>query len=247
MSAQEVKIDEVDELSIRTIRVLAADVVEKADAGHPGAPMGLAPVGHVLWTKFLTTNPKNSKWINRDRFVLSNGHACALQYSLLHLSGFKVTMDDLKKFRQLHSNTPGHPEVGVTDGVEVSTGPLGQGIAQAVGLACAAKHMAAKFNKKDYPLFNHKVYVIVGDGCMQEGVASEAASLAGHLKLNNLIVLYDDNSITIDGKTSLSFTENVTKRFEAYEWDTLTVHDGNRDVNAIEEALKKLNTRKDLY
>ncbi|ETO20015.1 hypothetical protein RFI_17204 [Reticulomyxa filosa] len=238
----EAKFDNDDDLCIRTIRVLAPDMVEHANSGHPGAPMGLAPLGHVLWTRFLRTNPKHSKWLNRDRFVMSNGHACALQYVLLHLSGFQLSMDDLKKFRQLHSRTPGHPELGLTDGVEVTSGPLGQGFGQAVGLACASKHMAARFNKKNYDLFDHKVYVIVGDGCLQEGVSSEVASLAGHLQLNNLIAIYDDNSITIDGKTSLSFSEDVPKRFQAYGWETHVVSDGNCDIDAIQHTLRNAQT-----
>eukprot|EP00490_Sorites_sp_Unknown_P019872 CAMPEP_0114658154 /NCGR_PEP_ID=MMETSP0191-20121206/15204_1 /TAXON_ID=126664 /ORGANISM="Sorites sp." /LENGTH=200 /DNA_ID=CAMNT_0001879373 /DNA_START=41 /DNA_END=640 /DNA_ORIENTATION=- len=175
------KLDDIDTLCIDSIRVLAADTVQKANSGHPGMPMGMAPVGHILWSKYLNINPLNTSFINRDRFVLSNGHGCALQYCLLHLSGVKqMKMDDLKKFRQLNSITPGHPENHITDGIEVSTGPLGQGIAQGVGLALAQKHCAALFNKDGYDLFNHKVWIFCGDGCLQEGVASEAASLAGH-------------------------------------------------------------------
>merc|ERR1719461_1329006 len=202
------KFNELDTLSVNTIRVLAADMVQKANSGHPGMPMGMAPAAHVLWTRLLKCNPTNSSWPNRDRFVLSNGHGCALLYSMLHLSGYNLSMDDLKQFRQLHSKTPGHPENFQTDGVEVSTGPLGQGIANGVGIAAAAKHAAATFNEDGFPLIDHKVIVFCGDGCLQEGVSSEASSLAGHLKLDNLIVIYDDNNITIDGHTELSFTED---------------------------------------
>ncbi|RSH81147.1 Transketolase [Apiotrichum porosum] len=209
----------------------------QSNSGHPGAPMGMAPVAHVLWNKILNYNPKDSKWIARDRFVLSNGHACALQYILLHLAGFKLSLDDLKNFRQLDSITPGHPEVGVTDGIEVTTGPLGQGIANAVGLAIAEAHMAATFNKEGYTLFDNKTYVFLGDGCLQEGVASEAASLAGHLQLGNLVAIYDDNSITIDGDTAVSFTEDVEARFRSYGWEVLHVQGGDSDLDAIYGAI----------
>lgn len=228
----------IDQLSIDTIRVLAADMVSAANSGHPGAPMGCAPMAHILFSRFVRTNGKSSHWFNRDRFVLSNGHACALQYVLLHLLGFKLTIDDLKNFRQLNSRTPGHPERDYTDGVEVSTGPLGQGFTNAVGLAIAGKHMAARFNKPGYELIANNIYVIAGDGCMQEGVASEAASLAGHLKLNNLICLYDDNKIQIDGTTELAFTEDVLKRFDAYGWNVLSVDGGDHDLDAITKALE---------
>lgn len=227
----------IDERSVNTIRVLAADMVSKANSGHPGAPMGCAPIAHILFSRFIRTNPQNSKWFNRDRFVLSNGHACALQYVLLHLMGYKVSMDDLKKFRQLDSVTPGHPECDYTDGVEVSTGPLGQGLTNAVGMAMASKHMAARFNKPDFKIVDNNIYVIAGDGCMQEGVASEAASLAGHLKLNNLICLYDDNHIQIDGDTMLGFTENVPARFQAYGWNVLAVENGDDDFEGIANAI----------
>ena len=227
--------DDIDDLCIRNIGTFCADVVQKANSGHPGAPMGMAAIAHILWTKILNANPEDSSYINRDRFVLSNGHACALQYTMLHLSGYKVKMEDLKEFRQLNSITPGHPENVLTDGVELSTGPLGQGIAQAVGQAIAAKYAQSMFPD----LFNNNIYVFCGDGCMQEGVASEAASLAGHLQLNNLILIYDDNNIQIDGGTDLAFTENVGKRFEAYNWNVLYVKDGNKDLKAIYDAIQK--------
>lgn len=223
---------------INTIRVLAADMVEKANSGHPGAPIGLAPVAHVLWSKHLIFNPDNPIWPNRDRFVLSNGHSCALQYCMLHLTGYNLTIKDLEQFRQLNSRTPGHPEVGVTPGIECTTGPLGQGIANGVGMAIGAKHSSAIFNKPGFDIVKHKVIVICGDGCLQEGVSAEAVSLAGHLKLDNLIVLYDDNSITIDGETKLSFSENVPMRFRSYGWNTLTVSDGNEDFDSIDSALR---------
>lgn len=221
---------------IETVRVLCADVVEKANSGHPGAPMGCAPMAHLLWSEIMNYNPNNSKWSNRDRFVLSNGHACALLYSMLHLTGYPLSMDDLKQFRQVDSLTPGHPENFATVGVEVSTGPLGQGISNAVGLAIAESHLAAEFNKEGFPLVNHFTYVICGDGCLQEGISSEACSLAGHLGLGKLIVLYDDNLITIDGHTDLSFTENVSLRFDSYNWQTITVPDVT-DVDSLRQAI----------
>ncbi|RPB22676.1 putative transketolase TktA [Terfezia boudieri ATCC MYA-4762] len=228
---------DIDQLAINTIRVLAIDATSKANSGHPGAPMGLAPVSHVLFNKHMTFNPANPKWVNRDRFVLSNGHGCMLQYALLHLFGYKVTLDDLKSFRQLGSITPGHPEAHDTPGVEVTTGPLGQGFANAVGLAIAEKHTAAVFNKPGYELIDNYTFVIFGDGCAMEGVASEAASQAGHLQLGNLIAIYDDNKISIDGDTACAFTEDVLKRFEAYGWHTLEVKDGDHDLGAIEQAI----------
>lgn len=237
--------DQNDELCINTIRTLAVDIVNKANSGHPGAPMGMAPIAHLLWSRFLRCNPKNSHWLNRDRFVLSNGHGCALQYTMLHLLGYDVTMDDLKSFRQLDSRTPGHPEVGVTDGIEVTTGPLGQGISNAVGLAIAQAHIAATFNKPDLELINNFTYCFLGDGCLQEGVASEACSLAGHLQLGRLIAVWDDNKITIDGDTAVSFTEDVEMRFKSYGWQVLHVDHGDSDLegmyNAIAEAQKELS------
>eukprot|EP01040_Poterioochromonas_malhamensis_P009495 gene9495-10311_t len=228
---------EDENLLVNTIRILSADMVEKANSGHPGAPMGCAPIAHALFGSIMNYSPKDHKWFNRDRFVLSNGHACALLYSMLHLTGYDLSIDDLKQFRQLGSLTPGHPENFVTPGVEVSTGPLGQGISNAVGLAIAEKHLAAVYNRDGYDLIDHYTYVLCGDGCLQEGISSEASSLAGHLGLGKLIVCYDDNLITIDGSTSLSFTEDVGKRYEAYNWHVQTVSDGN-DIAAINQAIE---------
>ncbi|KAI9035383.1 transketolase tktA [Aspergillus affinis] len=230
---------DLDQLAINTIRVLAVDATFKANSGHPGAPMGMAPVSHVLFNKFMNFNPQNPDWANRDRFVLSNGHGCMLQYALLHLFGYKVSMDDLKAFRQLDSITPGHPEAHDTPGVEVTTGPLGQGFANAVGLAIAQAQAAGTYNKSGYNLFNNHTYVYFGDGCAMEGIASEAASMAGHLKLGNLIGIYDDNGISIDGDTKCAFTEDVTKRFEAYGWHTVWVKDGDNDLEGIEAAIRE--------
>ncbi|KAL4914068.1 Transketolase, thiamine diphosphate binding domain-containing protein [Aspergillus aurantiobrunneus] len=230
---------ELDQLAINTIRLLAVDATAKANSGHPGAPMGMAPVSHVLFNKFMKFNPKNPDWANRDRFVLSNGHGCMLQYALLHLFGYAISMDDLKAFRQLDSITPGHPEAHDTPGVEVTTGPLGQGFANAVGLAIAQAHSGAVFNKPGYNLFDNYTYVYFGDGCAMEGIASEAASTAGHLKLGNLIGIYDDNHISIDGDTKCAFTEDVTKRFEAYGWHVIWVKDGDNDLEGIEAAIKE--------
>ena len=230
----------LDTLCINSIRMLAVDAINKSNSGHPGLPMGCAPMGYALWDKFLKHNPKNPKWFNRDRFVLSAGHGCMLLYALLHLSGYdSVTIEDIKQFRQWGSKTPGHPETFETAGVEVTTGPLGQGIANAVGLAMAEAHLAAKFNKPDCTLVDHTTYVIMGDGCHQEGVSGEAASLAGHLGLGKLIALYDDNHITIDGNTNVSFTEDVLKRYEAYGWHTIHVTDGNTDLGAIAKAIEE--------
>ncbi|KAK4634134.1 putative transketolase [Fulvia fulva] len=234
-----------DELAINTIRTLAVDATFKANSGHPGAPMGMAPVAHVLFNKFMTFNPKNPKWLNRDRFVLSNGHGCMLQYALLHLFGYDVSIDDLKNFRQVDSITPGHPESHDTPGIEVTTGPLGQGFTNAVGLAIAQAHTAGVFNKPGYELVNNYTYTFFGDGCAMEGVASEAASTAGHLQLGNLIAIYDDNHISIDGDTKCAFTEDVTKRFEAYGWHVEWVKDGDSDLEGIEAAIKKAKEIKD--
>jgi len=234
-----------DAKSVDTIRTLAADVVAKANSGHPGAPMGLAPVAQVLFTRFFNANPKSSKWFNRDRFVLSNGHACALQYIILHLAGYKLSLDDLKAFRQVDSLTPGHPEAGHTDGIEVTTGPLGQGISNAVGLAIAQAHLGAVYNREHFDLLNNYTYAILGDGCLMEGISSEACSLAGHLQLGNLIAIWDDNHITIDGDTAVAFTENVEQRYLAYGWQVLHVKDGDHDLegiyNAIAEARREKN------
>jgi transketolase len=229
---------ELDQLCINTIRTLSLDAVQKAESGHPGLPLGAAPMAYVLWTRFLRHNPKNPKWENRDRFLLSAGHGSMLLYSLLHLTGYDLPLEELKSFRQWGSKTPGHPEYGLTPGVEITTGPLGQGFANGVGMAMGAAHLAAQFNKDGFPLIDHNVYAIVSDGDLMEGVASEAASLAGHLKLGKLIYLYDDNQVTIEGFTSLAFSENVPKRFEAYGWHTLTVADGN-DLDAIEAAIRE--------
>ncbi|ODV94943.1 hypothetical protein PACTADRAFT_3830 [Pachysolen tannophilus NRRL Y-2460] len=228
---------DLDQLAINTIRLLAVDAVAKANSGHPGAPMGLAPAAHVLFQQ-MRFNPKDPAWLNRDRFVLSNGHACALLYSLLHLFGYDLGIEDLKQFRQLHSKTPGHPERGIP-GVEVTTGPLGQGVGNAVGIAIAQKHVAAKFNKPQFSLIDGYTYCFFGDGCMMEGVASEAASLAGHLQLGNLICFYDDNHISIDGDTKFAFTEDVGKRLEAYGWHVITVKDANTDLAGIAAAIEE--------
>ncbi|KAI9835055.1 MAG: hypothetical protein M1819_002607 [Sarea resinae] len=236
---------DVDQLAINTIRLLAVDATAKANSGHPGAPMGLAPVSHVLFNKFMNFNPKNPDWLNRDRFVLSNGHGCMLQYALLHLFGYAVSLDDIKAFRSLDSITPGHPEAHDTPGVEVTTGPLGQGFANAVGLAIAQAHTAAEFNKPSFDLVNNYTYCYFGDGCAMEGIASEAASTAGHLQLGNLIMVYDDNHISIDGDTKCAFTEDVLKRFEAYGWHTQWVKDGDHDLNGIEAAIAKAQQVKD--
>ncbi|HEY9795138.1 MAG TPA: transketolase [Leptolyngbyaceae cyanobacterium] len=230
----------LEELCINSIRFLAIDAVEKAKSGHPGLPMGAAPMAFVLWDRFMRYNPKNPKWFNRDRFILSAGHGSMLQYALLYLTGYEsLTIEDLKQFRQWESKTPGHPENFMTSGVEVTTGPLGQGISNAVGLAMAEAHLAAKFNKPDHTIVDHYTYVILGDGCNQEGVSAEACSLAGHLGLGKLIALYDDNKITIDGHTDLSFTEDVGKRYEAYGWHVLTVEEGNTDLEAIHKAIEE--------
>jgi transketolase len=223
---------------INAIRFLAVDAVNKANSGHPGAPMGQAPIGYCLFAEEMNFNPANPKWINRDRFVLSSGHGCMLQYSLLHLAGYSsVSMDDIKQFRQWGSKTPGHPENFETEGIEVTTGPLGMGVSNAVGLAAAEAHLAAVYNKPGMPLIDHYTYCIMGDGCVQEGISHESCAYAGHLKLGKLIVFYDDNGITIDGHTELSFTEDVGKRYEAYGWQVLTVTDGNEDVDAIRKAI----------
>ncbi|MFC1826555.1 transketolase [Thermodesulfobacteriota bacterium] len=226
----------LDELCINTIRFLSVDAVQQANSGHPGMPMGSAPMAYVLWTKFLRHSPRNPDWPDRDRFVLSAGHGSMLIYSLLHLSGYDLSLDELKKFRQWGSKTPGHPEYGDTPGVETTTGPLGQGLATGVGMAIAERHLAAKFNRPNQDIVNHYTYGIVSDGDLMEGISHEAASLAGHLKLGKLIYLYDDNHISIEGKTDIAFTENRLQRFEAYGWHVQQVGDGN-DLNAIEEAL----------
>lgn len=226
----------IDQLSIDTIRTLAIDAIEKAKSGHPGMPMGAAPMGYQLFAKEMKHNPSNPGWINRDRFVLSAGHGSMLLYSLLHLSGYDLPLEELKNFRQWGSKTPGHPEFGHTAGVDATTGPLGQGLGMSVGMAMAEAHLAAVYNKEGYNLIDHYTYVICGDGDMMEGISTEAASLAGHLKLGKLIVLYDSNDISLDGELSLSFSENVQKRFEGYNWQVLRVEDGN-DLDALAKAI----------
>lgn len=228
----------IDKLCIDTIRVLSAEAIEKANSGHPGLPLGAAPMAYTLWSKIMNHNPKNPKWINRDRFILSAGHGSAMLYSLLHLFDYGLTMEDIKNFRQLDSKTPGHPEYGHTVGVESTTGPLGQGIANGVGMAMAEARLAAEFNKPGHKVIDHYTYILTGDGCLMEGINYEAVSLAGTLGLGKLIVLYDSNSITIEGSTDLAFTEDVSKRFEALGWETYEVENGN-DIEAIEEAIKK--------
>jgi len=226
----------LDELCINTIRFLSVDAVQQANSGHPGMPMGAAPMAYVLWTKFLRHSPRNPGWLDRDRFVLSAGHGSMLLYSLLHLSGYDLSLDDLKNFRQWGSKTPGHPEYGDTPGVETTTGPLGQGFATGVGIAIAERHLAARFNKSNHDIVDHYTYGIISDGDLMEGISHEAASFAGHLKLGKLIYLYDDNHISIEGKTDIAFTENRLQRFEAYGWHVQQVEDGN-DLQAIEDAL----------
>ena len=226
----------IDNLCINTLRLLSADAVQAANSGHPGLPLGAAPAAYAVWARHMAHNPKNSSWRNRDRFVLSAGHGSTLLYSLLHIFGYDVSLDDLKKFRKMDSATAGHPEYGHTDGVEITTGPLGQGIANAVGMAWAENYLAANFNRPNFPIVDHYTYVLCGDGCLQEGVTSEAASLAGTLKLGKLILLYDSNNITIEGDTAISFTEDVLKRHEAYGWHVQKIEDGN-DVDAIYAAI----------
>ncbi len=224
--------------AINTLRFLSADAVQKANSGHPGLPMGGAAMAYTIWTRHLRHSPRNPKWIGRDRFILSGGHGSMLLYSLLHLTGYDVSLDEIKNFRQWGSITPGHPEYGVTPGVEVTTGPLGQGFANGVGMAIAASHLAATFNQRGHDMIDPFIYAIVTDGDLMEGVASEAASLAGHLSLGRLIYLYDDNNISIDGSTDLAFTEDRAVRFRAYGWQVLRVEDGN-DVEAIDKAIKE--------
>ncbi|CAB5144873.1 Transketolase (EC [Olavius algarvensis associated proteobacterium Delta 3] len=228
----------IEDLCINTIRTLSMDAIQEANSGHPGAPMGLAPAGFILWSRILKHNPANPAWPNRDRFVLSGGHASMLLYSLLHLTGYDLTLDDIKQFRQWGSRTPGHPEYGHTPGVETTTGPLGQGVANAVGMAMAEQHLASRFNRPGFDIVDHHTYVMCGDGDMMEGVSGEAASLAGHLGLGRLVCIYDDNQISIEGGTQITFTEDVAIRFQAYQWQVLRVSDGN-DIDAIQNALKE--------
>jgi len=232
----------LDQNCINALRVLAMDGVQKAKSGHPGMPMGMADVAYVLWTRHLKHNPRNPRWSNRDRFVLSAGHGSMLLYSLLHLTGYPMSMEDLKQFRQWESKTPGHPEHDLDLGIETTTGPLGQGFANGVGMAIAQKHLAARFNRPDYALFDHAIYAIVSDGDMMEGISHEAASLAGHLGLDNLIYFYDDNSITIEGSTDIAFTEDVQARFRAYGWHVQAI-DGH-DIDAIDAAIRTAKAQK---
>jgi transketolase len=227
----------IQHTTVAAMRCLAGDIVERANSGHPGMPIGMSPTAYVLWKYFINVAPKDSKWMNRDRFVLSNGHGCVLQYILLHLTGFKISMDDLKSFRQIDSVTPGHPEYMHTDGVEATTGPLGQGIANCVGMAIAEQHLAARFNEPDNKLLDHFVYVFCGDGCLMEGVGLEALSLAGHLKLGNLILFYDDNNISIDGSTSLTFTDDIPTVASGFGWHVQRVRDGDSDLVSLKEAI----------
>lgn len=235
---QDLKQSELDQLCINTIRCLTIDAVQKAKSGHPGLPMGAAAMAYVLWTRHLKYNPRDPRWPNRDRFVLSAGHGCMLLYSLLHLTGYDLPLDEIKQFRQWGSKTPGHPEFGLTPGVETTTGPLGQGAGNAVGMAIAGKYLAATFNRPDNALIDYKVYALVSDGDLMEGVSSEAASIAGHLGLDNLIFIYDDNNISIDGSTNLAFTEDRAKRFEAYGWFVQHVKDGN-NLEEVDQALRR--------
>ena len=230
--------DKVDQLAVDTIRTMSVDAIQAANSGHPGLPIGAAPMAYVLWSKYLKVNPKQSKWVDRDRFVLSGGHGSALLYSLLHLSGYQVSIEDVKNFRQFNSKTPGHPEVGHTDGVEATTGPLGQGFANGVGMAMAEAHLAATYNRPGFPIVDHHTYVMCGDGDLMEGISYEATSLAGTLKLNKLIVLYDSNDITLDGELSKSFNESVKDRFIAQGWNYIRVEDGN-DLDEIAEAIEE--------
>jgi len=234
--------DSLTQTAINTIRLLSVDAVQKANAGHPGLPMGAAPMTYVLWQKHLHHNPKNPKWPNRDRFVLSGGHGSMLLYSMLHLTGYDLSLDELKAFRQYGSRTPGHPESFLTPGVEASTGPLGQGATNAVGMAMAERFLAGRYNRPGHEIVNHFTYAMLGDGDMMEGITHEAASLAGHLKLGKLVWLYDDNKISLDGPTSLHFTEDVGKRFEAYGWHVQKVAQGDSDVDAIDKAIAAAKT-----
>ncbi len=230
--------DTIEKKSVATIRTLSIDAIEKANSGHPGMPMGAAPMAYTLWTKFMNVNPQNPGWFNRDRFVLSAGHGSMLLYSMLHLSGYDLSIEDLKQFRQWGSKTPGHPEFGHTAGVDATTGPLGQGIAMAVGMAIAERHLAETYNRDSFNVVDHYTYSICGDGDLMEGISSEAASLAGHLELGRLIVLYDSNDISLDGDLDRSFSENVKQRFEAMNWEVLYVEDGN-NIAELTSAIEK--------
>jgi transketolase len=238
METAEKTTTELATLCINTVRILAADAVQKANSGHPGTPMALAPLGYLLWSNIMNYNPQNPNWPNRDRFILSAGHACMLQYSYLYLTGYDLTLNDIKKFRQLHSKTAGHPEYGLLDGIEATTGPLGQGFANGVGMGIAQKWLADRYNKPGYNLFDYTIYVICSDGDMMEGISSEAASVAGNMQLGNLVYIYDDNHITIEGNTAITYSEDVAARFQAYGWHVQTLPDGN-DLAAMEDALVK--------
>ncbi len=227
--------------AVNAIRFLSADMIEKAQSGHPGLPIDAAPMAYTLWEKFLQFNPQDPKWINRDRFVLSAGHGSAMLYSLLHLNGFDLPLTELKKFRKLGSRTPGHPEYGMTAGVDATTGPLGQGLGMAVGMAMAERHLAALVNRPGYPVFNHFTYALVGDGDLMEGVSQEAINIAGQKQLNKLIVLYDSNDVSLDGPLSLSTNENVAQRFKAANWNYQKVTDGN-DLAGLQQALQQAQT-----
>ena len=226
----------LDQLCIDAIRVLSMDAVQKADSGHPGTPMALAPLAYVLWTRHLKYNPANPEWIDRDRFVLSAGHASMLLYSVLYLTGYDVSLDDIEHFRQWESSTPGHPEYGYTPGVETTTGPLGQGVGNSVGMAIAESQLGATFNRPDHPIIDHYTYFIASDGDMMEGISHEASSYAGHLKLGKLIGFYDDNHITIEGNTELTFSDDTAKRFEAYHWHVQRIEDAN-DLAPVDGAV----------
>src|ERR687889_2703107 len=238
MSAAAKSKQTLDQLCINTIRTLSLDAIQKAESGHPGLPLGMAPSAYVLWTKFLRHNPRNPKWQNRDRFLLSAGHGSMLVYSLLHLTGYDLPLEELKNFRQWESKTPGHPEYGMTPGVETTTGPLGQGFANGVGMAMAEAHLAALYNTPEHAPIDHHVYTICSDGDLMEGVASEAASIAGHLQLGKLVYFWDDNKITIEGSTDLAFTEDVLARFAGYGWHTDRIEDVN-DLAAIDAAIER--------
>ncbi|MHC4157659.1 MAG: transketolase [Planctomycetota bacterium] len=245
VSAKNLGLSDLDELCIQTIRFLSVDAVQKANSGHPGMPMGMAPAAYVLWNRHLRFNPANPQWHNRDRFVLSAGHGSMLLYSLLYLNGYEMSLEDLENFRQWGSKTPGHPERHPAVGVEVTTGPLGQGISNAVGMAIAGKYLADHFNRDEFPIIDYSIYVIAGDGDLEEGVSAEASSLAGHLALDNLIVIYDDNHITIDGDTNLAFSEDVARRYKAYGWRVIEVPGDGNNMEAFEKALKKAKREKE--
>jgi Transketolase len=234
----------IDDLCITTIRTLAMDAVQKADSGHPGTPMALAPLAYVLWTRFLRYNPRNPHWFNRDRFVLSNGHASMLQYAMLYLTGYDLSLDEIKNFRQWGSKTPGHPEYGLTPGIETTTGPLGQGIMNSVGMAIAEAHLAAIFNCEGHEIVNHFTYAFCSDGDLMEGASHEAAAVAGHLGLAKLIWVYDDNHITIEGPTEITYSDDVTRRFEAYHWHVQNLGEKANDIDALIKALSNAQQEK---